>query len=323
MPALLVNMINSKTREYFITRAGSDNLDDIARLHAIVYGTQPDYDLFRKKYDTAYTGVEFVGFIAYSKDRIPVAYYGVIPCFLTYAGRRLLVAQSADTMTHPQYRYKGMFVELSNMTFDLCRELGINLVFGFPNQNSYHGAVNKLGWQINGNMSFFSIPVKALPLHAAASKFSIAGFIYRAYSKLVLTAFKTPQKGIASSVIAEGFAGIERTEQYLSYKTYHASAVIKLGSARIWLTHSFHLMVGDMQGIDETNFHDTVRQLKRLAFMLGLRRLHFHVSAGTKLHKLLADAYPSIPSYPVLVQDFGIDLPLEKIRFTYADIDIF
>src|SRR5205085_10256014 len=111
------------------------------------------------KYNTAYTSAEYVGYVAYNTQGIAVAYYGVVPCILQCGDEKILSAQSADTMTHPGFRYKGMFVELSNITFDLCKKSGIKIVFGFPNQNSYHGAVHKLGWKMTDTMECFMIPV--------------------------------------------------------------------------------------------------------------------------------------------------------------------
>src|SRR5689334_590601 len=134
MPISREIMNEPTTDSCFIKRLNSQNLHDLDQLYEAVYGKKPDENYFPKKYDTEYTGVSYVGYIAY-QDHTPIAYYGVIPCFIQYKNEKLLSAQSADTMTHPGYRLKGMFVSLSEKTFALCRELGIYLVFGFPNQN--------------------------------------------------------------------------------------------------------------------------------------------------------------------------------------------
>src|SRR5689334_7506717 len=157
--------IINNTKEYSIVRLTRERLKDLARLHSAVYAPVPD-DYYFKKYNTAYTGVEYVGFIAYQFS-LPIAFYGVIPSFIQYKNTRVLAAQSADTMTHPAYRLKGMFMDLSNKTFALCRQLGIQLVYGFPNQNSYHGAL-KLGWKETEKMDCFLLRVNTLPLKSLA-----------------------------------------------------------------------------------------------------------------------------------------------------------
>ena len=129
------------------------------KLHEAVYERKAPKNYFNIKYNSAYTGVEYLGYVAYNSDGLAVAYYGVVPCFLQCGHDKILAAQSADTMTHPKFRFKGMFVELSNITFDLCRSSGIRVIFGFPNQNSYHGAVHKLGWKMTDTMECFLIPI--------------------------------------------------------------------------------------------------------------------------------------------------------------------
>lgn len=323
MPALLVNMINTGTKEYYITRLNKQNLADVTKLHTAVYSSAPADNYFPRKYDTAYTGVENVGFIAYNRDRLPVAYYGVIPCFIQYKNETILAAQSADTMTHLQHRYKGMFVELSNMTFDLCRKLGINLIFGFPNQNSYHGAVNKLGWQMTDTMTCFSIPVKTLPLESMVSKASLFGTLYKKYISFLMGKRLLPLQGVSNSVFNDGYAGVCRNDDYLKYRTYNPTQVIKVQHAKVWMRSKFNLVIGDMEGITAANFTIVIDKLKNLAFRMGLKQIQFHCSPGTELHRLFSMNFKAIQSYPMLFQNFGSPIPIEKIRFTFSDIDIF
>ena len=117
-------------KEYRIERLSAGRLKDLEALYTSVYGAAPAPDYFRKKYDTAYTGVEYMGWLSYNRENIAVAYYGVVPTFIQYNNEIVLAAQSVDTMTHPQYRYKGMFAELSKDCFDLCRKSGIGFIFG-------------------------------------------------------------------------------------------------------------------------------------------------------------------------------------------------
>ena len=323
MPTSPEIISNTDTKLFSIVRLSKDNLEDVAKLHAAVYGVAVNKDFFYKKYDTAYTGTENIGFIAYGENGQPVAYYGVIPCLITFNNQHILAAQSADTMTHPQYRYKGMFVELSNITFDLCRQSGILLIFGFPNQNSYHGAVTKLGWKPVENMACFIIPVNSLPLEYLAKRISFLNPLYKKYTQFVLAKKTLAANGVKNSVIADGFAGIYRTEGFLKYKTYSPSSVIEIDNAKIWFNNKHGIMLGDMEGVNEGNFAAVIRSLKSIAKKTGVKQLQFHCSPGTKLHQLFAEQFQSIPSYPILYQDFGSVIPPEKLRFTFSDLDIF
>lgn len=308
---------------YFVQRLSRRGLDDLSTLYAEVYGRAAPAGFFIKKYDTAFTGAEYVGYIAYNSDNKPVAYYGVIPCFISFNNGAFLSAQSADTMTHPGHRYKGMFVDLSKKTFELCRQLGIRLIFGFPNQNSYHGAINKLGWQITETMSYFSIPAKAFPLAVIAKKLTFLNRLYDRYSRNVIKKLALPESGVSNSVIAGGFAGVLRNPVYIKYKSYSPSYVIGIAGVKAWISIKDSIWIGDIENITEHNFQQAINAIKKLAGRLGIKKIQFHCSPGTRLHNLFEMYSPANPSYPVLFQNFESPVPPEKVKFTFADIDIF
>jgi hypothetical protein len=314
---------NEVKKEYQARRLNRHSLKDLTRLYSEVYGVSVREDYFQKKYDTAYTGVEYAGFIAYNNDNLPIAYYGVIPCFIQYDGGAMLGAQSADTMTHPRYRFKGMFVELSVLTFSLCRELGIRLVFGFPNQNSYHGAVNKLGWQMIDRMECFLIPVRTLPLQSLFGKTKLTSKVYDLYRSFITYWYKKSNKGFMNSMISDGFAGVMRSEDYLEYKRYSRSFSLRVGGIGIWVSRKHGLMLGDISDLDNANLPRFISKLKTLACWLGVRQIQFHCSPGLRCHGILASKFDAATSYPVLIQNFGSTIPVEKLKFTFADIDIF
>ncbi len=168
-----------------IERLSDDNLADVEKLHAAVYGKMPAARFFSMKYNTGFTGVQHIGFIAYNNDQLPIAFYAVIPCFMRFDDKIVLAAQSADTMTHPQYRNKGLFVELALLTFQLCRKADIKLIFGFPNQNSLHGFINKLGWEMTERMDCFIIPAAMFSWSGLLRKFPVLKNWYKAPAKLI------------------------------------------------------------------------------------------------------------------------------------------
>ena len=308
--------------EYVIRRLSNDKLKDVESIYEAVYQKKALPDYFSIKYDTAYTGVEYVGHVAYNNNNQPVAYYGVIPCFLQVGSQKFLAAQSADTMTHPGFRFKGMFVELSNLTFELCRKLGIRLIFGFPNQNSYHGAVHKLGWKLTDTMTCFMIPVQTLPLARLCMKSALTRAVYAYYSAIIKRNWKTPRSIIPNSSIEEGFIGVLRNADYQESKKYYQREVLQTDEGFVWCKFSDEIIIGDIYLTNE-NFPALMKKLTGLAQRLGLKRIQFHTSPGTKLHLHFASCYSAQPSFPALFQDFESGLSLEKIKFTLADIDIF
>jgi Acetyltransferase (GNAT) domain len=323
MPTSQENINKNENSGYSIVRLNKNNLVDVAKLHTAVYGTAAAVDYFVKKYDTSYTGVEDVGFIAYNNDNLPVAYYGVIPCFIQHGKNIILAAQSADTMTHPRHRYKGMFVELANLTYALGEKLGIRLIVGFPNQNSYHAGVKKLGFTMLHTMSYFTIDINGLAFESLSKKNWLFKKLYQRFRQSVLKKYITPSNGVISSAVQDGFAVLYRSSAYLNYKTYGPTTTIRIDDVTIWISNKDGLLIGDMAGINDINFPVVINQLKRIAKRLGVRQIRFHCSPDTSLHRLFSEICQANPSFPVLFRDFESAIPLEKIKFTFADIDIF
>lgn len=313
---------DSPEPEYRIERLSPENLSALDELHLAVYGRRSKPDYFPKKYDTAYTGAAYLGFIAYNRENIVVAYYGVMPCLIRYGTSEVLAAQSGDTMTHPGFRYKGMFVELSRLTFDLCKREGVRLLFGFPNQHSYHGAITKLGWRQTETMECFIIPVPTIPLAAAAKRFPALQKAYNGYARLILGRRTRGKRQMPNSVLEDGYNGLLRSDRFMEYRTYSDNQVIHIGNATVWLKTDTDLVIGDI-ALGKAGFDATLRTLRRIAFLLGLRRMLFQCCPGTRLHRSLAARYPGTASFPVLFQDLGSGLSPETIKFTFADIDIF
>jgi hypothetical protein len=309
-------------KEYTIERLNGYNLADVEKLHTAVYGTAPPHNYFSKKYNSSYAGLAYIGFIAYNKERAPIAYYGVIPCLVEYQNKVVLAAQSADTMTHPGFRYKGLFVELSNICFELCRESGINLIFGFPNQNSFHGAIHKLGWKMTETMDCFIIPVKAIPLERLFSRVGFTKWLYEKYKGLVLRSHLLAQPGVPNSVVQDGYGGVYRNKEYLEYKTYSPTFVIRVGASKAWIKIKDSLIIGDLE-IKEYDFSELMESVRHLARKLGVTKIYFHICKKTTLHDLFIQHFQPCPSFAVLFQDFGSEIPIEKMKFTFADIDIF
>ncbi|WP_184545593.1 GNAT family N-acetyltransferase [Mucilaginibacter sp. FT3.2] len=313
-----INTVDART----IKKLSATTLNDLARLHAAVYGKQVQPGYFECKYNTAYTSVNYIGFIAYDIQLQPIAFYGVIPCFIYCDGETILSAQSADTMTHPNHRNKGLFVELARLTFQLCIQSGIKLLFGFPNQNSLPGFINKLGWQAADRMDCFVIPVKAFPIQKIGTKFHLFKKLYSWYSNFILKTHLTSPHAIGSSVLKDGYGGVLRNEDYLQSKTYNVTKVITFNGANIWIKINNDLLIGDMI-VSTENFAATMQHLIKTAQRLGVNQLQFHTSRGTQLHQLFAARYQPINSFPIIFKDLGNGLPTGMIKFTFADIDIF
>lgn len=83
--------------------------------------------------------------LAEHQDKI-VGQYAVVPIRMKMGSSRTTVALSLDTMTHPDYRRQGMFEALAKAVYAEAQARGIQMVYGFPNDQSYPGFMKKLQW---------------------------------------------------------------------------------------------------------------------------------------------------------------------------------
>jgi GNAT superfamily N-acetyltransferase len=308
---------------YTIEQLGINNIADLALLHKAVYSREQVPGFFQKKYDTAYTGAKYIGYFAYNQHHQPIGFYGVIPTLLWYDGKAILAAQSADTMTHSDYRNLGLFTELANLTYALCKTEGVRLIFGFPNQNSLPGFINKLGWHTTANMDRFFIPSNpVIHLERFVHSYPLFKPAYKLYKNRVLNRYLKAVAGVPNSALVDGYNGVLRDAAYLRYKSYSATQVIQIEQSLFWIKLHNGLQIGDIDGIPG-DFEKAMRQLSNLARKLGVDGIHFHTSPQITLHKWFAQHYEAMASYPVIFKDLGEDIATENIKFTLADIDIF
>jgi len=75
-----------------------------------------------------------------------VANYSASPIELLDKKERVKAAQSLNTMTHPDYAGKGLFVNLASRIYNHLRQNSYRMVLGFPNDLSNRTFVRKLGW---------------------------------------------------------------------------------------------------------------------------------------------------------------------------------
>jgi GNAT superfamily N-acetyltransferase len=89
-------------------------------------------------------------------------HYAVSPLRMLVQGEEVAVALSMTTMTHPDYAGRGIFTSLAEHLYTrLEQELGIGVVWGFPNANSHYGFIKNLRWKNLGLLATLSLPAGA------------------------------------------------------------------------------------------------------------------------------------------------------------------
>src|SRR5580704_10949455 len=114
--------------EYTFKRVDESLYPDLEKLHVATFKENPIKNYYKNKMDTSYLGVKHFGFLAYTEQSEPAAFYGVYPYMMEYQGKLYLAAESGDTMTHPDHGGKGLFTLLAKMTYEQAKSEGIQFI---------------------------------------------------------------------------------------------------------------------------------------------------------------------------------------------------
>lgn len=161
------------------------------------------------------------------------AFYTLMPVRLRLGGETVLAAQSMDTMTHPDYRGRGLFLKLAKACYDLAAAMGVEVVYGFPNENSYPGFIRRLNWDHTGDISRWLRPVR--PSRHARVPGTLAPFVDAASAllprgrtrgiaiELARPAPEALEALLAAWCDAPGLCRIDRSPEWLDWR-YAADA---------------------------------------------------------------------------------------------------
>lgn len=234
---------------------------------------------FKKKFYTKNVGHKVIGFIAMDiATNTPAAFYGVFPVMLLINGKEVLAAQSGDTMTHKKHRKKGLFVKLAKITFEECHRQGIQLIFGQPNKNSFHGFINKLDWiHLDDSVRYdLKLTTKTFPLPKVLKKINLFNFYLKYANRFLqrrlvkgLTHFTSPAQTALGKVL--------RNKEYLLYKEDKNKMFIKIHDVILWVKFTDVFWIGDFSSYDKIT-PATILKIKKLAFLLGYNTITFHIN---------------------------------------------
>lgn len=291
---------------YSFARLSATNLKDLYTLFTAVYNKACPKSYFEQKYHTSYTGLSYIGYIAYL-DHQPVAYYGVIPTFLSIRQQKVLAAQSCDTMTHPAHQKKGLFVKLAKQTMELAKQEGIHLVFGFPNQNSYPGFIKHLGFAHADTMHRYTIRFSNTPFKVLLRK-------------LGLTGGKQHSESLSNILIQEGFDGVIYDQAYRTYKSYNSNTVIGTSEQRYWVNLPKGGWIGALAPLNKELFSQTLRDLENLTKASSIT---FMISPGTGLDGALSKTMRAEKGFAVIIKNLSGKYETNRLKFHFSDLDIF
>jgi hypothetical protein len=309
--------------EYRFETLSGENISDLKIIYKAVFGNDYSVDDIMRKFDTDYLGVKYFGHIAYF-DNKPIAFHGAIPVQMRYNGELELAAQYGDAMTLKNHTGKGLFTKLGEMTDQQLQNAGIRFVWGFPNQNSEYGYLNNLHWSYVERMKGFKIRTSNFPMEKIARKTKLTSNLYQKKVESVFGEFKVNAVLNGSVFLNSDVASTNRNKDYYSYKSFTDNFMIEIAETQFWIKIKNGLLIGDVAVSSVEKFDKALNQLKQLASENGIDSIIFQASPSTQLAEIMERrADEKFDSWIVGFKDFSSGFPLEKLKFTFGDLDTF
>lgn len=309
--------------DYYFKRITPELYHDLLIISKSAFGFEPGINYYINKNNTSKFGIPDLGFIAYYKDGTPAAFYGVYSCPIILNNTRFHAAQSGDTMTHKDHMGKGLFTLLAIKTYELAKELGVDFVFGFPNNNSFPGFQKKLDWKFKDQLKEYRFKVATVPLCKLVKKVKFLKPFYNAYTKLITSVFCKKGEVFPNSILEANIGGVDRTEKFYKYKFKFDNFILNLGGLNLWVKLDAFLFIGDLERKIDCDYNTLMKRVKRLCFFLGVDTIIMQTSPDTFLDNQFKKYFTSTNEYFIGFKDLNIEVKPENFKFVFGDVDTF
>jgi GNAT superfamily N-acetyltransferase len=298
-----------------------DRLNDFYELFCL-RGKNLSLDYFLKKYDTSWTGKEFIGIIVYDASGKAVGHLGTLPMFIDYKGKRHLCCQISDAIVHPEHHGKGLFALIIECVLEIAREENIEFLFVFPSPQAYNGFI-KTGWVETDMLKTYCFTTPCLPFNKLVNKFNLLK-TYNLFIKCILWLFAgTKKNSFYNSVIDEQTGGVVTDKDFILHKNYTYNYITRFKGFKIWWKIEDGLSVGDIERFDLNEVHRLQKALKSLCFLLGFHNYKITTTSNTYLDSVFSKLSTPKQGNKVFFYDLTSGIDFSNIKFSYSDLNTF
>ncbi len=263
-----------------------------------------------------------IRFIMMYKNRL-VGSHSIRPLPVVIGGKEHRGGQTYDTMTHPEFRRKGIFTALAQKTHQTAHEMGFKTIFGFANPNSIHGYTTKLNHLELKPLNFVAVKDnKASP----SSSINIKNHFFPRNVESIL---RTSESRSAHSVfIKKGHEFLEwrysRNPEYqyfTAYETNEYFLILKEYENQIQLIDFFVFETSTYKTILEASIQFATKMSKTLTFWLPINHPLMDFVKELDFYQLHAQQHFHVVSLDPILDNEVLDF--DKWFYTMGDSDVF
>ncbi len=305
---------------YHYQRMSDDRISDVKFLFKSVFNKNVSNEYLLKKYGTEYTGLKYVGFLAYENDK-PVAMYGGLPQLFQQNGKLIKAVHACDSFTLPAHHRRGLHTNLALRSYEFMRENDVRFVYAMHSLNTLR-ATKKLGWVVGESMKRYHIRIKTLPVSKVANRMAALNRVYCSTVESALKKFETLSY-MSNPLLAEGRLAQLYDQSYFDYKLFSFNRVIMIDNVKLWLKIKSAIHVGTFESPSVQDLKNAILQLTILCRKLGIHEIQFHVSVNSNQNMQLQSLYTGYESWTVGYLDLESGLDFDSFKLNYGDHDTF
>ena len=147
------------------------NIKDAYAVFSEVFNTDMTYEMFFHKHVDNPNMVEQISTLVNYQGDTPAGTNSFMGDILLLGDKTLSAVQSCDTAVKDNFRGKHIFLNLIQEAIEYCQNNGIDMMYGFPNHNSYPGFI-KLGFHDVGEFSSYVVITRPFQFLTAQIMFS-------------------------------------------------------------------------------------------------------------------------------------------------------
>jgi len=314
----------AKGARYRLAALRGSDLAPVLPLFLDAFGREFDARKLERKYTCEEGGLAGFVSVAFADNGEAAGSVGVLPWPVRFGDRSEVAGQMVDVATSNAHRGRGLFVRLADHAREVCESAGVAFLFGFPNDAAYPIWMNKLGYEHIHDLVEYRVPVRTAPVERVARRAGALGGLYERHVTRTLRPYVPADPVLENSLVVEGFAGIDRDREFHAYKAaFNGSRVLAVDGGRAWVNPQHGLLIGDLEASSEADMDASLRSLVRLARRLGLHHVVFQVSRGTRFSPFFESRARTLPGLPVIHRNLSSQIPADRLRFTFGDLDNF
>ena len=317
---IIVAMEHSPYEYHILSNA---RLKDVQSLFQEIFSKRVSMEYLQAKYNTSWTGVQNICFLAYHSGK-PVAFYGATPQIFIHQGKQFLVAQAGDSMTLPAHQRKGLHKKLALLSYARMQTLGIRFVYAFHSENTYHSC-KKLNWKEGPRMRGFWVKTGTLPWGKVARRLPGLKAWHKRRSARLLKVHTLNNGAEKWSTIPKQVEKmqVDYRSAFFAYKTFTPNAICEFSGARFWIKCESVISVGAVQFERLEQLVSGIEELKRLGKKLGLPQILFQTTRGSVINEWLESHYTGFDSWLVGYFAFEEGIPFTDWQISFGDLDTF